>query len=103
MLGAGPNMTRNGRSTTQTRPGPTGCAPCWIIRPVVGFRCPRSIRTQQEKSVADVLDIPLLDHELADDELAWVQAVYKDFSTARAAFSGREQEFNPKETLREVL
>lgn len=53
--------------------------------------------------MADVSDIPLLDHELADDELAWVKAVYQDFSTARAAFSGRENEFNPRETLRAVL
>ena len=54
--------------------------------------------------MADVIsEIPLLDHELADDELAWMKAVYKDFSTARAAFSGREKEFNTKETLREVL
>ena len=53
--------------------------------------------------MADVSDISLLDHELADDELAWVKAVYQDFSTARAAFSGRENEFNPRETLRAVL
>jgi hypothetical protein len=53
--------------------------------------------------VADASDIPLLDHELADDELSWVKGVYEDFSTARAAFSGRENEFNPRETLREVL
>ena len=53
--------------------------------------------------MADVSDIQLLDHELADDELAWVQSVYRDFSTARAAFSGREKEFRPKEALREVL
>ncbi len=53
--------------------------------------------------MADVSDIPLLDHELADDELAWMRAVYRDFSTARAAFSGREKDFNPKEALRDVL
>ncbi|HME24093.1 MAG TPA: hypothetical protein VKI44_22640 [Acetobacteraceae bacterium] len=47
--------------------------------------------------------IPLLDHELAEDELAWMKAVYQDFSNIRAAFSGREQEFSPKEALREVL
>jgi hypothetical protein len=47
--------------------------------------------------------IPLLDHELADDELSWVRNVYKDFAAARAKFTGREREFNPKETLREVL
>ena len=31
--------------------------------------------------------IPLLDHELADDELAWMKAVYEDFGKIRAAFS----------------
>ena len=41
--------------------------------------------------------IPLLDHELAEDELAWMQAVYDDFDNTRAAFS------DPKEALREVL
>jgi hypothetical protein len=47
--------------------------------------------------------IELLDHELAEDELAWMQAVYADFATIRAAYSGREQEFDPKQALREVL
>ena len=47
--------------------------------------------------------IKLLDHELAEDELAWMKAVYDDFSKLRASFSGREQEFNPKQALREVL
>jgi hypothetical protein len=47
--------------------------------------------------------IPLLDHELAADELAWMQAVYDDFDKIRATFSGREQEFDPKAALREVL
>lgn len=47
--------------------------------------------------------IPLLDHELADDELAWVKGVHDAFSKARAGFSGRENLFNPKETLREIL
>ena len=41
--------------------------------------------------------IPLLNHELAADELAWMQAVYADFSSTRAAFS------DPKEALRAVL
>jgi hypothetical protein len=45
----------------------------------------------------------LLDHELAEDELAWVRAVYRDFNEIRAAFSGRETEFSPKAALREVL
>jgi hypothetical protein len=48
-------------------------------------------------------NIPLLDHELAEDELAWMKAVYEDFSKIRAAFSGRDEEFNPREALREVL
>jgi hypothetical protein len=41
--------------------------------------------------------IPLLDHELADDELAWMKGVYEDFGKIRAAYS------NPKDALREVL
>jgi hypothetical protein len=53
--------------------------------------------------MADGSDIPLLDHQLADDELAWADAIYQDFSRARAAFAGREAEFNPKETLRQIL
>jgi hypothetical protein len=42
-------------------------------------------------------NIPLLDHELAEDELAWMQAVHADFSKIRASFA------NPKDALREVL
>jgi len=53
--------------------------------------------------MTEASSIPLLDHELADDELAWVKGVYADFAAARAGFAGREQEFNPKEALREVL
>jgi hypothetical protein len=53
--------------------------------------------------MADIETIPLLDHQLADDELAWAGAIYRDFSTARSAFAGRDGEFNPKETLRELL
>ena len=53
--------------------------------------------------MTDTLDVQLLDHELSTDELNWVQGVYQDFSTAKATFSGREKEFNPRETLREVL
>jgi hypothetical protein len=41
--------------------------------------------------------IPLLDHELAEDELAWMKAVYDDFSKVRASFA------DPKQALREVL
>jgi hypothetical protein len=47
--------------------------------------------------------VPLLNHELATDELAWMQAVYADFVKIRASFAGREQEFDPKAALREVL
>jgi hypothetical protein len=53
--------------------------------------------------MSDESSIPLLDHELADDELAWMQAVYADFGEIRASFSGREKEFNPKDALRQVL
>lgn len=53
--------------------------------------------------MAEQSSIPLLDHELAEDELGWMKAVYQDFDKVRASFLGREQEFNPKEALREVL
>jgi hypothetical protein len=53
--------------------------------------------------MAEDPDIPLLDHELAEDELAWMKGVYDDFAKARAAFAGREADFNPKEALRAVL
>ena len=42
-------------------------------------------------------NIPLLNHELADDEVAWMQSVYADFSKARASTA------NPKDALRDVL
>ncbi len=48
-------------------------------------------------------DIALLDHQLADDELAWMKAVYEDFSKIRAAYAGRESDFDPKQALRDVL
>jgi hypothetical protein len=48
-------------------------------------------------------NIPLLDHDLADDELAWMKAVHEDFCEMRAAFAGREHDFDPKEGLREIL
>ena len=51
----------------------------------------------------EAASIPLLDHQLADDELAWMKAVYDDFSRIRAEFSGREGTFNPKDALRDVL
>jgi len=53
-----------------------------------------------EPSMPDESSLPLLDHELADDELSWVKGVYADFSAARAASSVA---LNPKETLRDVL
>jgi len=53
--------------------------------------------------MAEEPGIPLLDHELADDELEWMRSVYQDFTKMRAAFSGREADFNPKQALREVL
>lgn len=48
-------------------------------------------------------NIPLLDHELAADELAWMQDVYDDFRKIRASFAGREHDFDPKAALREIL
>jgi hypothetical protein len=53
--------------------------------------------------MSEEASIPLLDHELADDELAWMKAVYEDFGKIRTSFSGREDEFNPKEALRQIL
>jgi hypothetical protein len=48
-------------------------------------------------------NIPLLDHELAPDELAWMQSVYEDFSTVRDSFAVRGQSFDPRQALREIL
>ena len=48
-------------------------------------------------------NIPLLDHELGEDELTWMKSVYQDFDKIRASFSGREAAFDPKQALREVL
>ena len=48
-------------------------------------------------------DLPVLDHELAEDELVWMKDVYDDFSRIRASFTGRETTFDPKQALREVL
>jgi len=53
--------------------------------------------------MAEGSSVPLLDHELADDELAWVSGVHADFAAAQAEFAGAETPFNPKEALREVL
>ena len=51
----------------------------------------------------DKAPIPVLDHELAADEIAWMKEVYADFTAARAAHAGPAESFNPKEALREVL
>lgn len=53
--------------------------------------------------MTEIPNIPLLDHDLADDELTWMKAVHEDFCKLRAAFAGREHDFNPKEALRDVL
>ena len=53
--------------------------------------------------MADATTLPVLDHQLAEDELAWMQGVYADFDKIRAAFAGPKDAFNPKEALREVL
>src|ERR1700761_1189345 len=53
--------------------------------------------------MSEVLNVPLLDHELETDERAWMTSVYEDFEAARASFVGRESYFSPKEALREVL
>ena len=53
--------------------------------------------------MAEGSDIDLLNHELADDEVRWVKGIYADFDAARTAFAGGEKDFNPKETLREVM
>jgi hypothetical protein len=47
--------------------------------------------------------IPLLDHELAEDEFAWMQAVYTAFDTTRASAAARGEAFRPKDALREIL
>ncbi len=48
-------------------------------------------------------NIPLLNHELAPDELAWMKAVYQDFSAIRVSYPGRDNSFDPKQALRDVL
>ncbi len=53
--------------------------------------------------MAEGSEIQLLDHELADDELKWVNGVYADFAAARTSFTGNDSAFDPKETLRQVL
>jgi hypothetical protein len=51
-------------------------------------------------SKPDTSSLPVLDHDLADDELRWIKGVQEDF---RAAQAGSEGAFNPKETLRSIL
>jgi hypothetical protein len=53
--------------------------------------------------MSEDFNIPLLDHELADDELAWMKAVYADFTKSRASLARREKNFNPKTTLRDII
>jgi hypothetical protein len=53
--------------------------------------------------MTDEPNIPLLDHQLADDELAWMHGVYEDFGKLRAASAGGQTEFDPKQALRDVL
>ena len=36
----------------------------------------------EETSLPDGATLPVLDHELADDELQWMKSVYADFSMA---------------------
>jgi hypothetical protein len=47
--------------------------------------------------MSEEANIPLLDHELAEDELAWMKAVYDDFNRIRASCA------DPKDALRKVL
>jgi len=54
-------------------------------------------------SMSENPNAALLNHELADDELAWINAIYEDFAKVRASFAGREQAFSPKDALRKVL
>jgi hypothetical protein len=53
--------------------------------------------------MSDESSLPLLDHELAEDELAWMKAVYTDFDSIRASFAGADEGSDPKQALREVL
>ena len=39
----------------------------------------------EEQSMSEAQGIPLLNHELAADELAWMKSVHEDFSKLRAA------------------
>jgi hypothetical protein len=48
--------------------------------------------------MVDEPNIPLMDHELAPDELDWMKSVYREFAAARTGASG-----DPKGTLRTIL
>jgi hypothetical protein len=48
-------------------------------------------------------DLAVLDHDLAADELAWVNAVHQDFAQRLQAASGAAGGFTAKEILRQVL
>jgi hypothetical protein len=54
-------------------------------------------------SMSEDPNIPLLDHELAPDELTWMQSVYQDFTKVRDSFAARGQAFESKQALREIL
>jgi hypothetical protein len=51
----------------------------------------------KEAPMSEHSSIKLLDHELAEDELAWMRSVYRDFCKIRTSFA------DPKQALREVL
>lgn len=53
--------------------------------------------------MSDPHTIPLLDHELAEDEVTWMRDVYAAFDTLRASRAGRDPGFDPKQALRDVL
>ena len=53
--------------------------------------------------MSETQDIPVLNHELAEDELAWVKAVHEDFRALRDASGDNGERFDPKEALRGVL
>ena len=50
-----------------------------------GFIWGMSDKKAEEPSMPDGAALPVLDHELADDELQWMKSVYADFNKARAA------------------
>lgn len=48
-------------------------------------------------------DLPLLDHELAADELSWMKSIHEEFVKRRTEFTGSGSAFDPKAVLRDVL